>query len=117
MNFSAPPNVYGLKYLKDTYNSERIASIGFSDDNELPTHRKKEILRSTRSKSPHKTRLPLLCVILKRASDYIRMLNIGSFFTGSERHNHLPYKGHIFRSRRWGGRKFFPSIWENCLLF
>ena len=35
------------------------------------------------------------------------MLNIGSFFTGSERHNDLPYKGHIFRSRRWGGRKFF----------
>ena len=84
MNFSAPPNVYGLKYLKDTYNSERIASIGFSDDNELPTHRKKEILRSTKSKSPHKTRLPFLCVILKRACDYIRMLNIGYFFTGSE---------------------------------
>lgn len=117
-NFSAPPNVYGLKYLKDTYNSKSIASIGFSDDNELPTHRKKEILRSTKPKPPHKTRLPFLCVILKRASDYIRMLNIGSFSTGSESDGKITslHTGHIFRSRRWGGRKFFSSIWGKLFI-
>ena len=117
-NFSAPQNVYGLKYLKDTYNSESIASIGFSDDNELPTHRKKEILRSTNPKPPHKTRLPFLCVILKRASDYIRMLNIGSFSTGSESDGKITslHTGHIFRSRRWGGRKFFSSIWGKLFI-
>jgi len=106
-NFSAPPNVYRLKYLKDTYNSESIDSIGFSDDNELPTHRKKEILRSTKSKSPHKTRLPFLCVILKRACDNIRMLNIGSFFTGSESNGIITSTGHYLSFTPMGSAKIF----------
>lgn len=46
------------------------------------------------------------------------MLNIGSFSTGSESDGKIAslHTGHIFRSRRWGGRKFFSSIWGKLFI-
>lgn len=46
------------------------------------------------------------------------MLNIGSFSTGSESDGKITslHTGHIFRSRRWGGRKFFSSIWGKLFI-
>ena len=46
------------------------------------------------------------------------MLNIGSFSAGSESDGKITslHTGHNFRSRRWGGRKFFSSIWGKLFI-
>ena len=70
---------------RHTHNAKNIASIGFSNNNKLPTHRQKEIFRSETSKIDTKTRLPTSTArYFERARVILRMLKWVLFYTGSE---------------------------------
>lgn len=84
---------------RHTHNAKNIASIGFSNNNKLPTHRQKEIFRSETSKIDTKTRLPTSTArYFERARVTLRMLKWVLFYTGSE-----------VRAQLFPWRSSFPS--------
>lgn len=87
---------------RHTHNAKNIASIGFSNNNKLPTHRQKEIFRSETSKIDTKTRLRTSTArYFERARVTLRMLKWVLFYTGSEvraQYNYVLGRAHFLQN-------------------